>query len=479
MPTFNPASMPLPQRLEGWAREEGVSDPGSLSPLDLKRAAAELAVSVDDVLAARDELVATAADATASAGAATARDRVAASGADAGFGGTRLDSSPAFGRFAFDDAAVVPESITVKSDWTDEETTVRRVPGLPGAPGDPLTDLTPGFRTFPRAFERALALSEVAGVRVERASIQRFEGARNEWLHKDALTTVDVAFGKLDRASFDKLHAEFGGHSQVEFDATREYTAVDFMPPLVQALVNQDLQPKDRQELPGTADFDMMMMPRMENKALGVTTNCHGTAWGAARAFQDAAGSAAAAPIFFGDALRIEGLVGEHFEPLHELDASEIHRLDALDLKPGDVVQFENISDWASMTSLLHTAVYAGGGLFFEKPDTEMQSEDSPYRLATTETMSAPVSDFAEGTYKVKVLRAKRELPPAREAFRSGFSEMFEAYAKVNQRSLGLDAIIEQSELSAGGGMLGVYPSGLLELPLTRGADGRARIQDD
>lgn len=322
-----------------------------------------------------------------------------------------------------------------------------------------LKKLEPSFREFPRQDEAPLDVTQIGGVPVEEATTERFLGARNEFLAPVALTTADLDFGKLDKAEYDSLKKEFGGLTEVPYDESRDYEAADFLPPLVQALLNQDLEIPEPVTLP---DSDEYAYPPMgEDIPIDLTGNCHGTAWEAVRAFQ---GQKKAAHIFLGEASIIDDkLQSKSFEPVGKSGKSMPQGL-----IPGDVVAFGEESDWKRMTMLLHTAVYVGGGLFFEKPNTESPSEDSPYRLATWDMLVGPVDNYVDGNFQAQAYRPSEILPPAEEVFGSDQLDQWQ------QDHGPLDKpVLTVIEAGLGGGIRGIWQTAMATVPLEKQPDGR------
>ena len=322
-----------------------------------------------------------------------------------------------------------------------------------------LAKLEPSFREFPRQDEAPLDVTEIGGVPVEEATAERFVGARNEFLAPVALTTADLDFGKLDRAEYDTLKKEFGGLTEVPYDSEREYEAADFLPPLLQALLNQDLEIPEPVTLPDSDEY--AYPPTGEDVPIDLTANCHGTTWESARAFQ---GQKEAAHIFLGEASIIDDkLHSSLFKPL-----GESGKLRPEGLVPGDVVAFDEESDWKRMTMLLHTAVYVGGGLFFEKPNTESAGEDSPYRLATWDMLVGPVESYVDGNYKAQAFRPAETLQPAEQVFGS---EQLDEWERDHGS---LDKpVLTVIEAGLGGGIRGLWQTAMATVPLEKRPDGR------
>lgn len=325
-----------------------------------------------------------------------------------------------------------------------------------------LDSLRPTFREFPREDTEPLEIFQIQGVEVEEATAERFIGAHNDFLDPAALTTADLDFGPLTNDQFQALHEEFGGLSEVSYQPGAEYEAADFLPPVLQALLNQDLELPEAVTLPESAEY--AYPPMGEDLPVDLTANCHGTAWEAARSFQ---GENESAHIYLGDAVVMD-------------DALESSRFQAVGtpgkeqpegLKPGDVVAFDEVSEWARMTMLLHTAVYVGGGLFFEKPNTESDGEDSPYRLATWEMLTAPVDNYVDGAFTAQAYRPVQALPHASETFQSDQLDQWQ------QEHGTLDKpVLTVLEPSMGGGIRGMWSTALATVPLEKDVDGRSRL---
>lgn len=321
-----------------------------------------------------------------------------------------------------------------------------------GEPAPWLSSLKPRFRRFSREVIAPLNQGPIAQVHPEKAQIQSFSAAKNDFLEPSALHTVQIDFGLLDAEEFANLHSEFGGRSETIYDPEREYTVRDFLPPVLQALVNQDLELPEPVTLPDSESTELL--PWEGNKTVDLTMNCHATSWEAARAYQ---GDRRELNIFLGEMVVMDNLLASDFEVLP----------DESDLKPGDIVAFEEVSDWARMTMLLHTAVYVGGGLYFEKPNTESPGEDAPYRLATREMLEKPVSDYSDGSFKSIAYRPRRELLSSQEAF--GSHQLDEWALENGPLGLTTCSVLEQS---MGGGILGEHATALAKVSLAKRDDG-------
>ncbi|MBI5494262.1 MAG: LysM peptidoglycan-binding domain-containing protein [Deltaproteobacteria bacterium] len=346
----------------------------------------------------------------------------------------------------------------------------------------PLLALEPSFCAATRVDEGAVALGPIAGVPVT-AVAQRFDGMKSS-IGPDSLRTVDVRLGTLTQAQFDAVKTSFGGLTSVTFDPARKYSAVDFLPPALQALCGKDLDLPTDVKLKGTKKIGEINMNPADH-TIGLTMNCHATAWEAARAFQGA--NTDAVSIFYGEMVVMDGLVeeGADFKHLGEVPAEKKEDLLKLDLKPGDIVQFDEVSDWARMTMLLHSAVYVGNGLFFEKPNTEgaekedaahyVHQDETPFRLVTLDMMTAPISQAVDGKYKMTAWRPLTAMKEPRDAFESALEGDFRKYAKGRGAALNLE-LVSMLEQGMAGNIRGEYASALVTVGLAQNPDGTTRL---
>ncbi|MEW5740109.1 MAG: hypothetical protein AB1938_14355 [Myxococcota bacterium] len=311
----------------------------------------------------------------------------------------------------------------------------------------------------------------VAGVPVASATVVHFDGLTG----KKALMQqgVEVKFGKLSQAQFDALKAEFGGASKVPYDAKREYTAVDFLPPALQALVFKDLDTGKTVELKGTAK---LREPGEGDYTISLDPNCHGTAWEAMRAFQGQATGAVS--LHFGDATTADGhyVDEKRFTPLGSAKPGEAPAF-LSQLKPGDVVRFDRYQEGFGNMELLHSAVYVGGGLFFEKPDTEMDEySETPYRLVTYEQVKAPIVEAMGEDVAPTALRPKVALEAGTTAFAFSDDGKLEGWAAKKGVTLGRPLVVEL-EMGMGGGVRGFHASAVDTRQLRIGSDGRGVLE--
>lgn len=336
----------------------------------------------------------------------------------------------------------------------------------------PLVQLVPSWRPMEREAVDDLPLSDLAGVPVKKARAERFVGASNATLHPDALMTLNVTFGPLSKTRFDQLAAAFGDVSEAEHQRTRSYSLEDFLPPVVQALVNNDLEVPPAQRLAGTQGWSPKFPER--SKEVSLDPNCHGTAYEVLSHYQAPRESV---QLFFGEMLVMDDLVHQSgaFKKVTAASRLRLSRVGRQNLRPGDLVQFYEQTKWSRATTLLHSAVHVGCGIFFEKPNTEIMGEDSPYRLGTFEMISSPVLYAVDRMARVEVLRPVRSLAPAKETFRSGFADRLAQLERSSGRTIGHD-IVQLLEHGLGGGISDEQLSAIVEVSLEVDEHGRSVI---
>lgn len=270
----------------------------------------------------------------------------------------------------------------------------------------------------------------IAGVPVASAQELAFEKVKGEYVQN--ATSADVRFGRLTENQFADLRAEFQCTETLKYSSQKEYALRDFLPPMLQVLLHRDLDAKRAVKIEGSKKFALTKFGNRDGKDLIIrsTVNCHGTAWEVMRAYQGK--NLREAELLFGDGLQMEGLLNDSksFQAVRfSGQAKELKNL-----RPGEAVAFFDESK-----NLLHTSVYVGGGLFFEKPNTESDSDDeTPYRLATFDQVQKPLKELGFSELTVKAFRSVQTLPKGPDAFKSEEGETLEAWLK--ERGQALDA---------------------------------------
>ena len=237
--------------------------------------------------------------------------------------------------------------------------------------------------------------------------------------------------------------------------------------------MNKDVDSPASIELKGTAGLREM---GTGNFKVAITPNCHGTAWEAARAFQGQ--TTASHALFYGDAITADAAYAEAGAFKTVGTSKPGVTPDFLDkLKPGDIVGFNEYQEGLGDLTLLHTAVYAGGGLFFEKPDTEIDDySETPYRLVTYDQMKAPIADYLGAEPSVTARRPDRAMASGVTAFGTPDEANLTQWAQKKGTSIGKPLVIEL-EMGMGGGVRGMHVSALDTHKVTIGANGRGVVE--
>jgi hypothetical protein len=148
-------------------------------------------------------------------------------------------------------------------------------------------------------------------------------------------------------------------------------------------------------------------------------------------------------------------------------------------------VQLYERTDWVRMSTLLHSAVYVGGGLYFDKPNTEgherpdpdryIRQEETPFRLATLEEMASPVDRAVQGRFCARVFSPLRPLEDPAEAFAFSLDDELAAWARARGREVGAE-LVASYEQGMAGNIRAEWPSALVRAPLVLRDDGSAAI---
>lgn len=331
-------------------------------------------------------------------------------------------------------------------------------------------------------------IAPIAGVPV-RAHELVMTSVRTRSVHESALRSVHVELGVLTEAQFLAVRQELGGLGTVAFDPARVYVVQDFFPPALQALVNQDFEMPEPRELKGTKNIGEDFGIQKSDRTVYFTMNCHGTAWEGMRAYQGQCHDEVA--VYYADKVLMANHAreGTALELLGEVPQDRLHELLSMGMKPGDLVHVHMVSSLVSAsTDLMHSALYVGGGLFVDKPNTEgaeredraryVEQDETPIRLATLDLMTAPLKHAAGqfgDTIRAEVFRPKEPLPDGRAAFGTPLQGELEAWAANKGRRLGAE-LVSMLETKTGGQVCGEEPSVLVRVPLVKNQDGTARL---
>jgi hypothetical protein len=327
----------------------------------------------------------------------------------------------------------------------------------------PLVQLEALFSPAPTKRGEPLAMAAVAGMVVKATTLEL--AGRVTKTDPSVLQSVYVSFGRLDRAQFDLLHAAFGSRSEVKHDAARNYEAADFLPPALQALLHQNLAVTAMTLKGSKAALADSVFPPEEDLTLTVTNNCHAAAYEAAASFQSDKRSV---DVFYGDATSMGQSFGT--DVVVSSHVKEVDKIDIASMRPGDIIQYSH-----GDTVLLHSATYVGGGLFFEKPNTEAEQEgyveETPYRLATLAMITKPVVAYCGDNVNIVITRPGT-LGPVPS---SDTQKPLEEWAKAKGRSLGV-RLVDLVEVSYTGATVGFSVEPVVSRTIVIDNDGRGSL---
>lgn len=214
---------------------------------------------------------------------------------------------------------------------------------------------------------------------------------------------LQINIGRVTPEQFAKLHAMYGGQSQVTYDANKAYNLIDFLPPVIQATVNHTFTSKTYDTMALSNEFD----PSDENmtgelwglikNGAAFFTNCWGTSMEVVKFMRDP--QLTTYTFSWPARWSVD-------ETLKSDDYSKMVRSNQL--RMGDVM-LVSMKDTGMGYMLQHTAVILGENLVFEKTDT---SESDPYRLSMRSDVLAKYNELFGKQGKVQYRRFSADKKP-------------------------------------------------------------------
>lgn len=197
---------------------------------------------------------------------------------------------------------------------------------------------------------------------------------------------LSVQFGKVSQTQFDALKSFYGSRSQVAYQDTRSYDLSDFLPPSIQAVINQTFSPifhntdglySEKYEYLLDTDSGMDFWALRKN-GLSTVTNCWNTTFENINAI-----------VFGKNTYRLT--VPSRWTAGDEVDAAS-KVIDRDDVQLWDMLVIREksfVSEDSSM--LMHTALFLNKNVVFEKTDS---SENDPYRLSLVKDVLAKYKEI-------------------------------------------------------------------------------------
>lgn len=175
---------------------------------------------------------------------------------------------------------------------------------------------------------------------------------------------LDVTVGRIDETTFQKLHQRFQTKRTEAYDAMKVYKLVDFLPSFVRKTHGKVLVPH---ATPADASLVAALASRempTDGKAY-VDANCHSVTWQWVNHLQGRGADDAVLTLMDGENLFA--------------DTAAFETVDEDALAPGDVYFAKGNGGTDQIDAVLHSGVYLGQGLVFEKGNP---GQDYPYRIA-------------------------------------------------------------------------------------------------
>jgi hypothetical protein len=182
---------------------------------------------------------------------------------------------------------------------------------------------------------------------------------------------LDVTLGRISQSRFDTLHLRFGTKASERFDASKVYKLVDFFPSFARKVNGKVLEPHET--VPESALLEAMASKEMttDGKAY-VDANCHSVTWQWVNFLQGTGSDESTLTLMDGQRL---------FD-----QTADFASVDEDDLIPGDVYFVKGDGGLEQVDAILHSGVYVGDGLVFEKSNP---GEQFPYRIAYLKDVTA------------------------------------------------------------------------------------------
>lgn len=240
---------------------------------------------------------------------------------------------------------------------------------------------------------------------------------------------LQINIGRVSAEQFAKLHAMYGGQSQVPYNANKAYNLIDFLPPVIQATVNQTFEPKSYNTMALSDAFDVTdenmtgeLWGLMKNGA-SFFTNCWGTSMEVIKFLRDPQMKT----YTFSWPARWstdETLKSDTYSKMVRSNQTRF----------GDMMLVSMKDDGATgeMAYMLqHSAVVLGENLLFEKTDT---TENDPYRLSLKADVLSKYSELFGKNGKIQFRRFSADKEPL--PTEAPVSEPFDAPTLAKLRKL-------------------------------------------
>ena len=209
---------------------------------------------------------------------------------------------------------------------------------------------------------------------------------------------LKVNLGQISKIQYEYLMAHYGRRSQVSYDAKRNYDLSDFLPPSMQAVIDQTFTPVNYSfEMLYDEKFDSLLetdsgmdLWALRKNGLGTATNCWNTTFENLNAI-----------LFNKTTYRLT--VPPRWTANDEVDTSS-QVIAESDVQLWDMLVIREKSHLAEdFAMLMHTAIFLNKNVVFEKTDS---SENDPYRMSLVKDVLAKYKTIFGDNLVVEYRRA-------------------------------------------------------------------------
>lgn len=242
----------------------------------------------------------------------------------------------------------------------------------------------------------------------------------------ESLRPLVVKFDKLTPEEFQKLRKAYGGLSQVRYESGKTYDLVDFLPPVIQALIDFSAQFRPHTQTPDwlksltAQNLPALSFAGQAVDSISVDQNCWGTSYEVTRLMQNR--EITSYSVFMNSQKQIQSELAGHLQTLSPSTASF-----------GDWLFIFNVFDGGSRF-LGHTAIIIDENLFFEK---EGPGDGKKWQLVTLEELQERWADSEEMPVHFEYARIRGALKDPK---------VFSINENRTSNNLELSRIVPQSE---------------------------------
>lgn len=202
---------------------------------------------------------------------------------------------------------------------------------------------------------------------------------------------LDVTLGQISEAQFQTLQAHYRVQLNTPYDSQRIYKLVDFLPAFMQKMNGYVLVPHSLPAAPELLKALESQGKSTENVAY-VDANCHSVTWQWVNHLQGKGSNEALLVLADGEQLGLD------------------FKVKPRDLQPGDVLVIRGTGGFDQVDAVLHSAIYLGYGLVFEKGNP---GAEYPYRMSyLKDVIGKYKKGVANASFNLYRIHAKSRILP-------------------------------------------------------------------